>query len=134
MSPPDFEVALPRAVTAPGLARRQLESWFKAALTDKTLGDARLLVSELVTNAVLHGSGSIRLRAAMFADRVLVEVFDEGDGFAWTTDGERHIDKTAVNGWGLAIVEAEASRCGASYGPTRVWFEIDFDPPTRNTI
>jgi anti-sigma regulatory factor (Ser/Thr protein kinase) len=43
---------------------------------------ARLLVRELVTNTVFRaGRGGVTLRAQLFERRVLVELFDEGDGF-----------------------------------------------------
>jgi len=53
-------VELPRDRTAPRRARQVVEE-HAAALTGERLDAARLLVSELVTNALMHGSGAITL-------------------------------------------------------------------------
>ncbi|HUA70919.1 MAG TPA: ATP-binding protein [Solirubrobacteraceae bacterium] len=79
-----LQVNLPHTVLAPGIARRSLADWLAPAVDDDELDTARLLVSELVTNAVIHGRGEITLRATLDEDRLLVEVIDEGRGF------ERH--------------------------------------------
>jgi hypothetical protein len=56
-----FEVELLPETRAPRVARRVLERRFGGALDGVVLGRAKLLVSELVTNAVLHGHGTDRL-------------------------------------------------------------------------
>ena len=53
---------------------------FGDALEERQLQTAKLLTSELVTNALLHGEGSITLLASLEEDRLLVEVIDEGHG------------------------------------------------------
>lgn len=123
ISRPSFEIALPRDVGAPGIARGQLARWFGAALAGRMLDTARLLTSELVTNAVLHGRGRIRLRAELSEDRLLVEVFDDGDGFNWKPRGPD--GEPGPGGWGLFLVEADSSRWGVGQEPTHVWFELD---------
>jgi anti-sigma regulatory factor (Ser/Thr protein kinase) len=121
-----FEVQLPRAPEAPACARQRIEEWFAAELDDAGLGTAKLLASELVTNAVLHGEGMITLRAALDDDRLLVEVIDQGSGFERTVD-EHDFEK--VGGWGLRIVDTEASRWGVHEGTTHVWFELERPGP-----
>jgi anti-sigma regulatory factor (Ser/Thr protein kinase) len=82
----------------------------------------RLLVSELITNAVLHGAGRIRLSADLDDDRLRVEVRDEGSGL------EREARATSgpeLRGHGLTIVEAGSSRWGIHEGTTHVWAEIE---------
>jgi anti-sigma regulatory factor (Ser/Thr protein kinase) len=82
----------------------------------------RLLVSELVTNAVVHGQGTITLRATDADGRLLVEVIDQGSGF------ERKIrarDFDEIGGHGLGIVDSQASRWGVHEGTTHVWFELE---------
>lgn len=59
-----FAVRLPRASTAAGAARHVVKQHFNDLLADETLDDALLVVSELVTNALLHGAGDIELRVA----------------------------------------------------------------------
>jgi anti-sigma regulatory factor (Ser/Thr protein kinase) len=113
---------LPRAAEAPAIARRQLARSFGDALGADQLHTARLLTSELVTNALLHGAGSISLRAVLGQDCLLVEVVDEGQGLD-TTRPRR--DSAGVGGYGLRIVDSEASRWGTSQGTARVWFELE---------
>ena len=121
-----LEAELPRDVNAPRVARGYLTTWLERDLDDGELDTAKLLASELVTNALRHGQGRIELRAQVDDDRVLIEVTDEGSGF------ERVVKKHefhAVGGWGLNIVEAEASRWGIHEGTTHVWFELERPGP-----
>lgn len=126
MNGESFEQDLPRMRGAPALARRSLSRWLAEDVERDQLRTAELLVSELVTNAVMHGRGKITLRAQIDEDRVLVEVIDEGGGFERTL---RHGDFDAVGGRGLAIVDAEASRWGIHEGTTHVWFELERPGP-----
>ena len=83
--------------------------------------DLSLVVSELVTNAVLHGRGSIMLNIRVDGDGVSGEVVDEGGGFAW---GVRERGRDDLNGRGLMIVDALSRRWGINEGTTHVWFEL----------
>ena len=88
--------------------------------------DARLLISELVTNCVRHaGLGPndvIDLRMAIREDVLRVEVRDRGPGF------EPRLKPPTVyqvSGWGLFLVDRIADRWGvSSEGATCVWFEL----------
>lgn len=117
-----FEKLLPRAITAPRLARHALAEWVGADLSRWELQRAKLAVSELVTNAVTHGEGGAVLRAALDHRRLRVEVIDQGSGFVHQVD-RVHLEQTS--GYGLAIVDEVTSRWGACEGTTRVWFELD---------
>lgn len=121
-----LQVNLPHTVQAPRIARRSLADWLEPAVDADELDTARLLVSELVTNAVVHGHGEIMLRAALDENRLLVEVIDEGRGFERTV---RQLDFASIGGRGLAIVDAEASRWGIHEGTTHVWFELERSGP-----
>lgn len=112
---------LPRTRQAPGIARRWLAGFLASEPDGLMQQKAMLLVSELVTNAVVHGRGRIELRAELDGDRLLVEVDDEGPGFT-PTDGAR--DPGVAGGHGLRIVEEEASRWGIRKGKADVWFEL----------
>jgi anti-sigma regulatory factor (Ser/Thr protein kinase) len=90
------------------------------------LGRAKLLVTELVNNAVLHGRGAILFKADLDEDRLHVEVIDEGSGFEREV---REHDGEAPGGRGLKLVESEASRWGLHEGTTHVWFEIERPGP-----
>lgn len=113
---------LPRDLSAPARARRWLAQSFRSELAPEELERATLIASELVTNAVIHGHGKITLTGEVNEDRLLLEVVDEGQGFERIL--RRH-DFDTVGGWGLAIVDAEASRWGIHEGTTHVWFELE---------
>jgi anti-sigma regulatory factor (Ser/Thr protein kinase) len=92
--------------------------------------DLRLLVSELVTNSVLHGGmgpgDCVQLHVDTPDNRVRVEVCDDGTG--WT----EHLRSTALDsdqppgGWGLLLVGALADSWGVKAGErTCVWFELN---------
>lgn len=118
----DLEVELPRAQVAARAARRALQSWCGDRVDRGLLMDAELLVSELATNALVHGQGQITLRARLDDDRLLVDVVDDGGGFA---RGLRRRDFSQICGWGLDIVDDLASRWGVHQGRTHVWFELE---------
>lgn len=124
-----FECELASGVDAPGVARGVLTGWFSFVRADDTLTTtARLLVSELVTNAVAHGRGRITLRARFVKLRVLIEVLDEGGGFE-REGRERDSQPAGAGGWGLSIVDAESSRWGVRPDRSHVWFELDRPRP-----
>lgn len=109
---------------AAGQARRALEA-LERYVDSQTLDDARLLTSELVTNAVRHGpsadDGEVALRVYVRPDAVRVEVVDVGLGFVppVPTAAEE------IGGWGLVLVDQVAARWGVNDGPpTTVWFEL----------
>ena len=117
-----FEAELPRGVRASRAAREIIRSRYAAHLPEDELETTLLLVSELVTNPVIHGDGKIGLGAHLDEDRLLVEVTDEGKGL------ERAIRQRqfeTVEGFGLRIVDTAASRWGAHEGTTHVWFELE---------
>jgi anti-sigma regulatory factor (Ser/Thr protein kinase) len=116
---------LSRTSQAPGIARRWLAESFAEDLDSLAQETATLLVSELVTNAVVHGRGRVEIHAQLGRDHLLVEVIDEGPGFTPTV---REHDPGTVGGCGLRIVEHEASRWGIREGAAHVWFELPRHP------
>jgi anti-sigma regulatory factor (Ser/Thr protein kinase) len=121
-----LDVELPRTVRAPAVAREAMRELCRDLIEGDMLTDAELLVSELVTNALRHGDGRIVLRGALDADKLMVEVIDEGGGFEHEL---RRRDFDDVGGWGLGLVEDLASRWGVHEGTTHVWFELERPGP-----
>lgn len=83
---------------------------------------ARLAVSELVTNALIHATGDIEVTVRRAGSAVRIEVVD---GSA-ATPVRRQPDVAATDGRGILVVESVADDWG--YEPTaggkRVWFEL----------
>jgi serine/threonine-protein kinase RsbW len=118
-------VRLPRGAEAPAQARMTIGQWLEGLVDRRSVEDVKLLVSELVTNAVRHPrhNGQIEVKLELTRARVRVEVCDPGDGFRKPRIGTPAPD--ALGGRGLLIVDRVASRWGVSPGrPTRVWFEL----------
>jgi anti-sigma regulatory factor (Ser/Thr protein kinase) len=115
-----------RGAEAPAQARNAVSGWLAGHVNGRALEDIKLLVSELVTNAVRHQSerGAIEMAVAVRNRHVRVEVTDPGGGFDKPTVGEPPPDE--IGGRGLLIVDRVASRWGVTPGrPTRVWFELE---------
>ena len=120
------QVALARDANAATHARRLVADLCAAELDGDEVERAKLLVTELVSNAVRHGEGAVTLRVGLDADRLLVEVIDEGSGFEQVI---RQTNVDQLGGFGLSIVDAEASRWGVHEGTTHVWFELERSGP-----
>jgi anti-sigma regulatory factor (Ser/Thr protein kinase) len=107
-------------------ARRVLDQLHGKIDPDK-LETARLLVTEVVTNAVRHvkREGQIDLNVALCDDALRVEVLDPGTGFVPRRRGP---DSPIDGKWGLHFLEVLSDRWGIeSTGRTRVWFELGRD-------
>ncbi|HSE09359.1 MAG TPA: ATP-binding protein [Nocardioidaceae bacterium] len=115
---------LPGHPSAARMARTHVGS-LCAGLRIKSREDAILLTSEIVTNAIQHANGPIRLTVIRLEDGLRVEVHDTTGG----TPAVAHRGMMAENGRGLALLAALASDWGSSLsrpvgtGKT-VWFEI----------
>ncbi|QKW33873.1 SpoIIE family protein phosphatase [Actinomadura sp. NAK00032] len=94
----------------------RLAGWDLHALTDT----AQLLVSELVTNALVHGAGSLGVRLTK-GRTLLCEVHDDGHDLPH----QRHAEATDESGRGLQLVGHFAARWGTHRTATGkiVWFE-----------
>ena len=116
------------SVFLPGMASARLaRRWAGPVLArwsvDGDTADAVLVVSELVTNAVAHGSGDVSVTLARFSERLRIEVHDQGDG--QVTSDPAPLE--ATGGRGVYIVSQVADRwgvdCPAGGGKT-VWAEF----------
>ena len=118
---------LPCTTEASLEARRALVA-VDGALPDSVKEDVLLLLTELVTNAVLHADAGpdapVRLEVDLTGRRVRVTVFDRGPGFTPRVpprDGASH-------GWGLWLVDRVADGWGVTNTEeeTGVWFEMAY--------
>src|SRR4051794_26122726 len=78
-----FAVSLPATNDAARNARRTVEHHLSDLLGTRALEDLLVVVSELVTNAVLHGHGEIGLRIAFDGSHVAGTVSEDGRGFTY---------------------------------------------------
>lgn len=92
-----------------GIARLRAEP-----LAEEVLGDLKLALTEACTNSVRHayadGEGQVEITYELHADRLVVEVADEGEGFEPPTDASARLEKDELSegGLGIAIIEALA--------------------------
>jgi serine/threonine-protein kinase RsbW len=80
-------------------------------LGDETLADLKLALTEACSNSVRHaypqGDGQVEIRYELHADRLVIEVADDGEGFDHRPPtGED--DDLAEGGLGIAIIRAVA--------------------------
>jgi anti-sigma regulatory factor (Ser/Thr protein kinase) len=118
-----YKELLPKATGSAAEARRALDR-LAGTLDEETLANARLLVSELVSNAIEHvrEEGEIELRVVVSEEALRVEVLDPGPGFA---PAPRRADDPKDSGWGLHFLAQLADRWAVEIEDrTRVWFEL----------
>lgn len=82
-----------------------------------------LLTSELVTNAVRHGTGPVGVRVACGDEGVRVEVEDQSP--TWPV--VQAVDRDALGGRGLVLVDGLCTSWGVLDGGAgkTVWFTLD---------
>ena len=121
-----LQATIPVGPAAPSAAR----AWARRRLADQVsatvLDDALLVISELVTNSVLHAGplvgAPIRVSAALADGTLRLEVEDAGHGNAVI---RRAPDRRHGSGFGLDLVDRIAARWGVTQlGATRVWCEL----------
>lgn len=120
-----FTLDLPSEPGSIARARRALER-IEPTLDEATRLNLRLVVSEVVTNAIRHVPAGhaehIHVTVARTDGRVRVEVVDHGPGFVPSPCGDAY---DRVSGWGLNIVAKVATRWGVENDRgARVWFEL----------
>jgi anti-sigma regulatory factor (Ser/Thr protein kinase) len=120
-----IEIDLEAAPTAATTARTEVTARLAERLGTRVLEDVRLLVTELITNALRHGALSpgdhVSLKASIDDGVVRIEVRDPGrDGEVAPRDpGPRG------GGYGLFLVELLARRWGVDRRDgTVVWCEL----------
>jgi len=118
-------VLLPAAPASVAIARRRLtEELLSVGIFDPVVGDAALVISELLSNAIrharpLHGSW---LRVAWSVDGGSIEVAVT-DGGSPTRPRPAHASRSSLGGRGISIIEHLARTWGvrADDGVLTVW-------------
>lgn len=118
-------VRLPGDTTAPAVARDAVASAIgrNGDVPRRVVDDVRLAVSELVSNAVVHGAPPQRVDVWSDPPKIRVEVVDAA------STAERFFGPPSNGGgFGLKIVAALASAWGVEFRPDDhykvVWFEV----------
>jgi anti-sigma regulatory factor (Ser/Thr protein kinase) len=110
---------------APRLARAFVAENLQRWHLDDMIETASLVVSEVVTNAVIHARSDAELLLERTPAALRISVVDHGDGLS-----KRQGTAGSHGGRGLLIVEALSSRWGTE--PTddgnRVWAELSIEP------
>ena len=118
---------LPAVAGAVSEARRWTASVAGALLGEDQAENLRLVISELVTNALRHGAEGQRIDLAVTPkpEFLCVQVTDDGPGLA---PRPRALETDDNGGFGLFFVEQLTRRWGMTRENrrTRVWFELDY--------
>lgn len=116
-------------------ARRFVEETLRRWECDGLLDTVNLLVSELVTNSIVHADSAADIAVLLKPDAVRIEVTDHGQ----VMPAVRDADGSATSGRGMAMVEMLSSSWGVAPGPQgkTVWFEVprpDAMPPRPDSV
>jgi anti-sigma regulatory factor (Ser/Thr protein kinase) len=113
----EIDLTLPRRAASVRAGREALSA-LRDGLGLAGYQDARLLVSELLTNCVVHGGGeTMRLKVTPTAAGHLFEIIDGGPGFTPRPRSE--------GGRGLALLDRVADDWGLfDDGSTHLWFTL----------
>lgn len=105
-------------------ARRFMEETLSRWECADVLDVVNLLVSELVTNAVVHGGSEAEVSVMLTPNALRVEVGDHDDFVPTPKSAD---DDWATSGRGLALVEAMAKAWGIDRTDDGkvIWFEVD---------
>ncbi|OON71832.1 ATP-binding protein [Streptomyces tsukubensis] len=105
------------------ISTAKLRHWGIPGLAD----DVASVISELVTNALLHGKGDrVAFRFLLGAHVLALEVDDGSPGRARVKEADAYDE----NGRGLFIVNALSTLCGVSPDGTRTWCTFAIPAPT----
>ena len=115
---------LPAQDRSPGTARRVVQNALLHGGLEVLLDDALLLVTELVTNSVVHAGTDVELHVDIGVGRARVEVVDRGAGALPVVAGVPGADREG--GRGIFLLDALAQEWGTRHfaGGKSVWFTL----------
>ena len=115
-------LGLPAHPASAGLARRLIEEVLEDVVPGEVLENAQLLVSEVVTNAIVHARSDIGLTVSLVREFVRVEVADHSPHLPVL----KQCDDDSVTGYGLDLVARLAADCGVvtHEAGKAVWFTL----------
>lgn len=123
----DKTLELPPDASSAGLARRFVRDTCERWGVEESVDELLLVVSELVTNALVHAGTGCSLRLTWRGDAVRVDVTDEGGG-----DPDPQLAATDdEHGRGLFLISAMSSAWGvepADGGGKSIWAELLCEP------
>lgn len=116
-----------------GVARTQVAELCERSGMDSLADTAALLVSELVTNAVMHGHGDITLSVHCADSQLLVGVSDESTEPPLINPSP---PTNRLGGRGLFLVNTLANSWNYQIAPDgkTVWFCLDGKPVRRRRV
>jgi anti-sigma regulatory factor (Ser/Thr protein kinase) len=120
-----LKIDLPSGPTSPRTARHALTGVLGELVNQDCTDVIELLVSELVTNAVVHAQGAVELKVWADPDLVRVEVTDGSR----SSPQIRDYGPEATTGRGVRLLDNLATRWGVELGSAgkTVWFEFATD-------
>ena len=123
MSTAAHSCEFPATPASAGAARRFVESVLAGTELDHVAYTATMLVSELVTNAILHTGTPLEVVVIPDGPRLRVEVHDGSAQMAV----RKHYSTMSGTGRGLMLVERMAGEwgCDRTADGKVVWFELD---------
>jgi anti-sigma regulatory factor (Ser/Thr protein kinase) len=125
---PQLVRVLPRHVSSARHARRAVAELLDGRIATTRLHDIQLIVSELVTNALRHGTGEVVLRVSIHDDELHISVSDSAE----EEPRLQPQDPTRPGGLGLHIVDQLSILWGVARFPggKTVWSTVEL-PPRR---
>ena len=109
----DLALNLPPDTSAPRVARAAAKRHLAGKVSPERLSELSVVISELVSNALVHGRGQVVLRLQLDEGIVRGEVIDQGGGFEHEVRARGPED---VRGRGLFLVDALTNRWGIHEG------------------
>ena len=118
---------VPSDSLAPGHIRTLLRDELRSGVEERLRQDLELLLTELVTNAVRHGSSGgddIAVRVELTEPMVTVSITDTGVGFE--REALQQSPATDAGGFGLLLLDRLSTRWGVERDERgfRVWFKL----------